>query len=255
MLSPRIIPCLLLHKNGLYKTVQFESPKYVGDPINAVRIFNEKEVDELIFLDIDSTVLGAEPNYELIATIASECQMPLSIGGGIKTLEQAKKINSLGVEKILLSSAAISDSNLLTRMADVLGKQSVVAVLDVKKKKGLFSDSYEIMTHNGKNRPPLNFFDTIAHLQSQGVGEVVVNSIDKDGMMNGYDVNLAKKVKKCCEVPFTMLGGAGSLEHMRELFENIGLVGAAAGSMFVFKGKYRAVLINYPSKEQKQSLF
>ena len=254
MLRPRIIPCLLIHKGGLVKTRKFQAPKYVGDPINAVKIFNEKEADELMVVDIDATVNKAEPNYTLIAKLAAECRMPLCYGGGITTSIQAARIIALGVEKVAVSSAALHRPELLTEMAAAIGKQSVVAVLDVRKKTGLISRDYEVCTHNAKQAHKVNVFELVQQLQSAGAGEIVINSVDRDGEMQGYDLELARQVRAVTKVPLTVLGGAGSLAHLGELFTACGVVGAAAGSFFVFKGPYRAVLINYPSFSQKDEL-
>lgn len=248
MLSPRIIPCLLVHNKGLVKTERFKKPKYIGDPLNAVKIFNEKKVDEIIVIDIDATVEGREPNYDMIKNLATECRMPLCYGGGIKTTEQAKMILSLGVEKIALSSAALEDFSLISAIAREAGSQSVVVVLDVRKK--LFG-GYDIYTHNGSKKIKANIENVISSLQNHGAGEVVLNSIDNDGMMDGYDYDLVNKVKPLIEVPLTILGGAGKNEDIGLLFEQHGLIGAAAGSLFVFKGKYKAVLINYPLEKEK----
>lgn len=254
MLRPRIIPCLLVHKGGLVKTLAFKEPKYVGDPINAVRIFNEKEADELMVLDIDATVSRVEPDFALIAKLAAECRMPLCYGGGVTTAEQAARIVEMGVEKVAVSAAAIANPSLLTEMANAVGRQSVVAVLDVRKRTGLFAKGYELCTHNGKTAHRLDPVAFAKQLQDAGAGEVVINSIDNDGTMQGYDLGLATQFKQALNVPVTFLGGAGSLTHMSELISNLGVVGAAAGSLFVFKGKYRAVLINYPTPEQKIKL-
>lgn len=254
MLRPRIIPCLLVHQGGLVKTQVFKDPKYVGDPINAVRIFNEKEADELMVLDIDASVKGAEPDFKLIAKLAAECRMPLCYGGGVTTAEQAARIVDLGVEKVAVSAAAIIDPALLTRMAAAVGRQSVVAVLDVRKRTGLFAKGYELVTHNAKRGHKLDPVTIAGELQEAGAGEVVINSVDRDGLMQGFDLELAAQVKKALKVPVTFLGGAGSLQHFGELIRRVGVVGAAAGSFFVFKGKYRAVLINYPTPEQKKQL-
>lgn len=254
MLRPRIIPCLLVQNSGLVKTVGFKSPKYVGDPINAVKIFNEKEADELIVLDIDATKNGVEPNFQMIAHLAAECRMPLCYGGGITSVEQAKRIIGLGVEKVAISAAAVANPQLLTRIADAVGRQSVVAVLDVRKKTGLFSSGYEITTHNGKVVHKLGLLDFVKELQRAGAGEIVINSVDRDGGMQGYDLKLAKEIRAAVNVPLTFLGGAGSQAHIGELFATCGVVGAAAGSLFVFKGQYRAVLINYPSQTQKDEI-
>ncbi|QTN24252.1 imidazole glycerol phosphate synthase subunit HisF [Rhizobacter sp. AJA081-3] len=252
MLRPRIIPCLLVHDGGLVKTVGFKEPKYVGDPINAVKIFNEKESDELIVLDIDATVKKSEPDYKMIARLAAECRMPLCYGGGIRTAEHAKKIVGLGVEKVAISAAAVADPGLITRIADEIGRQSVVVVLDVKKR--MLGKGYEVWTHNGRTNTKLDAIEFAKRAESLGAGETVINSIERDGRMNGYDLPLASRLRQELRIPMTVLGGAGSLADMRQLFEACGLVGAAAGSLFVFKGAYRAVLINYPVPTQKDEL-
>jgi cyclase len=255
MLRPRIIPCLLVHNGGLVKTQRFKEPKYIGDPINAVKIFNEKEADELIVLDIDATLQGRGPNFGLIAKLAAECRMPLCYGGGVTRAEQAARIVDMGVEKVAVSSAAINNPALLTEMASAVGCQSVVAVLDVRKHTALFTKSYELCTLNGKVVHELDPVAFAKQLQDAGAGEIVINSVDRDGLMHGYDLDLATQFKRALNVPVTFLGGAGSLEHISELISKLGMVGAAAGSLFVFKGKYRAVLINYPTPEQKMKLY
>lgn len=253
MLRPRIIPCLLIHRGGLVKTQAFKSPIYLGDPINAVRILNEKEADELIVFDIDATTNGAEPDLNLISKLAAECRMPLCYGGGVTSVEQVARIVDMGVEKVAVSAAAIANPGLLTEMASAVGRQSVVAVLDVRKC-AAYPTEFEVCTHNAKIGYKRNIFSTVRQLQDAGAGEIVINSVDNDGKMLGYDLNFARKIKQELSVPVTFLGGAGSLEHIKELFGYVGLVGAAAGSLFVFKGKYRAVLINYPTHAQKIEL-
>lgn len=254
MLRPRIIPCLLVHQGGLVKTVKFADPKYVGDPINAVKIFNEKESDELIVLDIDASVNQVEPDYQLIEHLAAECRMPLCYGGGVRTAEQAKRIIGLGVEKVAISSAAIEDPGLVTTTADEIGRQSVVVVLDVQFKKGLFRSGYNVFTHNATREHKADVFELVSRMEQAGAGEIVVNSIDRDGMMGGYDLGLAEKIKTQLGIPVTFIGGAGHHEHLSALFNTCGVVGAGAGSLFVFKGKYRAVLINYPDGERKDQI-
>jgi imidazole glycerol-phosphate synthase subunit HisF len=251
VLRPRITPCLLVHEGGLVKTVQFKSPKYVGDPINAVRIFNEKEADELVVLDIDATARGVEPDFRMIAHLAAECRMPLCYGGGVKTAQQAKRIIGLGVEKVAVSSGAIENPRLLGEIAQEIGSQSVVVVLDVKKK---MLGGYEIRTHNGRKGTGRDPVEVAAEAQRLGAGEIVVNSIDQDGMMTGYDLALAARIRAATRLPMTVLGGAGSLADIGALIETCGVVGAAAGSLFVFKGAYKAVLINYPGPAQKEAL-
>ncbi|MDC0101067.1 AglZ/HisF2 family acetamidino modification protein [Alphaproteobacteria bacterium] len=251
MLRPRITPCLLVQKGGLVKTQLFKAPKYVGDPINAVKIFNEKESDELIVLDIDATRLGYGPNFDLISRISDECRMPLCYGGGLKTAEQAEKIICMGVEKVAISSVAIENPSIVSEFASAVGSQSVVAVIDVREKSGIFSNGYEVCTHNATKAHRLDPLDLALELQELGAGEIILNSVDRDGGMQGYNLELAKLFKKSLRVPMTMLGGAGSLDDISSLFDAVGIVGAAAGSLFVFKGKYRAVLISYPTPAQK----
>ena len=253
MLRSRIIPCLLIHNNGLVKTVKFKDSKYVGDPINAVKIFNEKEVDELIVLDIDATIENRGPNLKMIKNLADECRMPFCYGGGITTVEQAKKIISLGVEKIALSNSAIQNIELCKNIGDVIGNQSIVVVIDVKKKK-IFS-GYDIYTHNGTKKSEWKLHDLISKLEEIGIGEIVINSIDNDGVMLGYDLPLVESIREKCSMPITVLGGAGNLKDIKELISKFKIIGAAAGSLFVFKGKYKAVLISYPNREERKSIY
>lgn len=244
MLRSRIIPLLLLRGNGLVKTQRFSDPKYVGDPINAVKIFNEKEVDELTLLDIDATVSGRAPNLTLLEDIASESRMPLCYGGGVKDAETAAKIIALGYEKVSVSHAALERPELVREITDRVGRQSVVVTIDVKKE-GLFGGGYRVYSRNAKQKhklDPIEFAEQCAEL---GAGEIVLNSIDRDGMMQGYDIALAAKLRAAVTTPLTIVGGAGSAEHLRTLTDKLGPIGAGAGSLFVFKGKYRAVLISY----------
>ena len=253
MLRPRIIPCLLVHDDGLVKTVAFKDPKYVGDPINAVKIFNEKETDELAVFDIDATARGAEPNFKMIANLAVECRMPLCYGGGVKTVEQVKRIVGLGVEKVAISSAAVETPELISAAAQEIGGQSVVVVIDAKKDDR--TGEYMAWTHNGTRRAGRSVIAVARQAEALGAGEIVVNSIDNDGRMKGYDLTLARAVREAVRLPITVLGGAGSLADLGKLITACGVVGAAAGSLFVFKGVYRAVLINYPAPSQKEDLF
>lgn len=249
MLRPRIIPCLLVHKRGLVKTEEFKQSKYVGDPINAVKIFNEKEVDELILLDIDATVEGRGPDFEMIKNVAVECRMPFCYGGGVSSVEEAQKIVQLGAEKVAISAAVISDISLLKKVSNVIGVQSVVAVLDYKRK-GLFN-KLEIFTHNGMKPTGIGLYDFVKQLKEIGVGEIVLNSIERDGKMNGYDIDTVERVREIFNGPITVLGGAGTMNDIKLLIDKFKIIGAAAGSLFVFKGKYRAVLINYPSFSER----
>lgn len=251
MLFPRIIPTLLIHNKGLVKTQKFKDPKYVGDPINAVKIFNEKEVDEIIVVDIDASRIGVEPDYKLIENLAFECRMPLCYGGGIKTAEQAQRIFNLGVEKIAVSSVSIENPSIITQMAKRVGNQSVVVVLDVRKK---LLGGYEVMIHNAKKSTGVNPVSFSKEAEKLGAGEIVINSIDNDGMMQGYDLGLINKIREVITIPLTVMGGAGTYDHIGEVIKEHGIIGAAAGSLFVFKGKYRAVLINYPTNAKKEEL-
>jgi cyclase len=255
MLRARIIPCLLVHNKGLVKTVNFKEPKYVGDPINAVKIFNEKEVDELIVLDIDATVENRTPNFDLIKNLASECRMPFCYGGGITSVEQAKKIIELGAEKVAISSSAINNPSLIKNIGLEVGVQSVVVVIDVRRKGILFGGGYDIYIKNGKEKVKIKLKDFIEQLNEIGVGEIVINSIDNDGIMKGYDVPLISMLREWTNFPITALGGAGSSNDLKELIKKFKIIGASAGSLFVFKGKYKAVLINYPNREEKLRLF
>jgi imidazole glycerol-phosphate synthase subunit HisF len=248
MLRPRIIPCLLVHNKGLVKTVNFKDPKYVGDPINAVKIFNEKEVDELIVLDIDATAEGRPPDFTLIKNLAAECRMPLCYGGGVKSVAHAKQIINLGAEKVALSSVAIENPRLVTEIAEEVGKQSVIVVLDVRKK-GLFG-KYEVYTHNGTRATGKNPREFAQEMEKCGVGEIVVNSIDSDGAMKGYDMKLIESIREAVNVPMTVLGGAGGLHDVKNVIDTFGIIGVSAGSLFVFKGIYKAVLINYPKRSE-----
>ncbi len=251
MLNPRIIPCLLVHNHGLVKTRKFADPKYVGDPLNAVKIFNEKEVDELVVLDIDATAQNRLPNIKMIEDLAVECRMPLCYGGGITTVEMAIHILGLGVEKVAISASAINNPQLISDIAKRAGVQSVIVVMDVKKR--LFG-KYELLTHNGSKKTGISPLDFARQATDYGAGEVVINSIDQDGMMADYDYDLIDQIHSEVDVPISVFGGAGSLDHIGKLISRYGIIGAGAGSLFVFKGKYRAVLINYPNPREKQDL-
>lgn len=251
MLRPRIIPCLLVKNKGLVKTVNFKNPKYIGDPINAVRIFNEKQVDEMVVFDIDAAAEKRGPDFKMIEYLASQCRMPLCYGGGITTEDDAKRIFSLGVEKIAVSSVAIEKPEMVCNVAQQVGSQSVIVVIDVKKNA---SGKYEIFTHNGTRptgKEPVAF---ARMMEDYGIGEIAVNSIDNDGVMKGYDFELIDSVRKAVTVPMMVLGGAGTIDDIGKLIDRYGIIGAAAGSLFVFKGVYKAVLINYPNPSEKDAL-
>ena len=254
MLRPRIIPCLLIQKGGLYKTIKFGDHKYVGDPLNAVRIFNEKEVDELIVLDIDKTKLNLEPDYDLIEKIAAQCRMPLCYGGGIKKVSQVEKIISLGVEKVGISSGAIDNPNLVFEASKKVGNQSIVFIMDLKKH--IFrKNSYQVYTLNGTKNQGLDPLEISRKMESLGAGEIVINSIDRDGTLHGYDDFIIDKIYKNISIPLTVLGGLSNIKDLSNMIKKYKLIGLSGGSFFVFKGKYRAVLIQYLSPEQKNELF
>jgi len=252
MLKPRLIPSLLIEDGLVVKTTKFKNPKYIGDPINTVKIFNEKKVDEICIFDISATKNNSGPNYKLIGDIAAQSRMPVCYGGGIKTLEQAQKIFNLGVEKIALSSILFTNLDLIQEISEKVGSQSVVLVLDVKKR---LLGGYEIYTHNGTKNTKIDLNLFLQQIKNLQFGEVIINNIDLDGTEKGYDFGLVRKVFEHTSKPITILGGAGSLDHIKNLYKEFKIIGAAAGSLFIFKGKFKAVLINYPTKEIKNKLY
>jgi cyclase len=251
MRSVRVIPALLLKNSGLVKTVKFKEPVYIGDPINAIKIFNEKEVDELVFLDMEITQKGREPDYKLLQEFASEAFFPLAYGGGVSTLDQAKRIFRIGVEKIVLSSAAISNPQLVREISDYSGSSSVVVCIDVKK--SLFG-AHKIFPRNGQKLENSDPFDMAKAMEDLGAGEIIVNSVDLDGTMAGYDYGLIGKMSEAVSIPVVALGGAGSLGDLKHAVES-GASAVAAGSFFVFFGKLKGVLITYPSSSDLDSTF
>lgn len=251
MRLPRIIPVLLLHNGGLYKTLKFKQPVYVGDPLNAVKIFNEKEVDELILLDIHATPEGRKPPLEYLATIASECFMPLSYGGGINSINGINEVIKTGIEKVVINTAAIENPQFVTEAAGKYGSTTIVVSLDVKK--NLFG-KYEVYNKNKRKIFSTDPVKMVVELNRCGAGELMLNSVDKDGTMSGYDNDLIKKISAEIDIPVVACGGAGTITHLKEAFDN-GASAMAAGSMFVFKGTRNSVLINYPSQQEIKSLF
>ena len=243
MLRPRIVPCLLISKNGLVKTVKFKKPKYVGDPINAVKIFNEKKVDELIILDIGASKNNKSPDLKKLEVIANESRMPLTYGGGITTVEQAKNIIALGYEKISISSYALDNIEIIEKISNAIGSQSVVVTFDYKK--NYLTKNYNIFTLNGTKKHNQNIFNLAKKVELLGAGEILFNSIERDGTMSGYDIDFAKKIRAKINTQISFMGGAKDVFDMEKLIDNVGIVGAVAGSMFVFKGKFNAVLLSY----------
>jgi cyclase len=248
----RVIPCLLLRNKGLVKTVRFKDSVYVGDPINAVRIFNEKEVDELIFLDIDATVDKKEPSFGLIRKIAGECFMPFSYGGGISTLQQIEEIIKSGSEKIIINTKAFQKKNFIREAATRFGSSTIVVSIDVKKR---FVDGYTVWVNGGRLNTGNKPVEYAKEMEDQGAGEIFINSIDRDGTMEGYDLELLKSVSSAVTIPVIACGGAGSLNDLGLAVKEGGASAVAAGSFFVFQGKRKAVLITYPSYNEILRLF
>lgn len=252
MYRARVIPCLLLQGGGLVKTKLFRNPVYVGDPINAIKIFNEKEVDELVLLDISATSDGRGPNFELIAEVAGECFMPLAYGGGVQSIEQIKKLLSLGVEKVVINSAVHYAPEFIKAATKVFGGQALIASIDVKKR---FFHGHEVVVWNGKRYTGIDPVKFSRYAESLGVGEILLTSIDRDGTMSGYDIELVKQVSSAVNIPVIASGGAGSVADLQKVV-SLGMASAAAaGSLFVFFGQHKAVLISYPSFTELSSLF
>jgi cyclase len=247
MFRSRVIPALLLKNRGLVKTVKFKDPKYLGDPINIVRIFNDKEVDELVFLDITATPEKRRPSFDLLANITGECFMPLAYGGGIRDMDDIKTLFKLGIEKIILNTAAVESPELITRAAEQGGSQAVVISVDVRKG---FLGRYEVFTHGGQKATGLAPVEFALEMEKRGAGELFLNSIDRDGTMQGYDIPLIKSVTQAVSIPVIACGGAHNLDDFSQAVKSGGASAVAAGSMFVFHGKHRAVLISYPTREE-----
>lgn len=247
ILKTRVIPCLLLMNGRLVKTIQFKHPNYVGDPINIVRIFNTKEVDEIVFLDISATPNSRGPDFELIKEIASECFMPLAYGGGITELDQAKKLFNIGVEKIILNSSAAENPNLIEKIADKFGSQSIIVSMDIKK--NIFGN-YHVYTKCGKQKHRLSPLEYALTMQEKGAGEILLTSINQDGKMSGYDIAAIKQITSALSIPVIACGGAGSIDDFSQAVKQGGASAVAAGSLVVYQGKNRAVLTKFPKREE-----
>jgi cyclase len=241
-----VIPTLLLRQRGLYKTVRFKEPRYVGDPINAVKIFNDKGVDELIILDIEATAHGRGPDFELIESIVSEAFVPICYGGGVATLEQFARLFRLGIEKVALNAAALKTPQLIGEAAAQFGSQSVVISIDVRRT--LFN-RYEVYGDSGRTRTRRDPVEFAREMQQCGAGELVVCAVEREGTMTGFDLSLTRLVAGAVSIPVIALGGAGTVAHIEEAFA-AGASAVAAGSMFVFHGPHRAVLISYPTERE-----
>lgn len=252
MLATRVIPCLLLQNMGLIKTTQFRDPVYVGDPINAVKIFNEKEVDELIFLDIVASKKNIEPNFSLIQELASECFMPFAYGGGVKKLAQIHKILKIGVEKVIINKAAIDDINFVREATNLYASSTIIVAIDIKKD---FFGRYRIYDHTTKKLLRVDLMDHIKKVEDAGAGELFINNVDRDGTFKGFDVPIIKEIVNLVSIPVIACGGASSLEDFRLVVKAGGASAVAAGSFFVFQKPHRAVLISYPDTKRLQNLF
>ena len=246
MLRTRIIPCLQLVNQALVKTIKFGKYRYIGDPVNTVRIFNELEVDELCFLDIRATVENRQPNFRILTDIANECFMPLSYGGGVKDAETAKKILSIGFEKIVINSAAFENENLITQIAEYSGNQSLIVSIDVKRT--LFG-KYLVYTCDGTKRTNYNIVEWAQRMEELGAGELLITSMDRDGTWKGFDIEIIKKVSESVNIPVIANGGAGTIEHIRQVVHQAKASAIALGSMIVYQQKDMGVLVNFPDKE------
>jgi imidazole glycerol-phosphate synthase subunit HisF len=247
MVGIRVIPCLLWTSGGLIKTVKFKNPTYIGDVTNAIRIFNEKEVDELMVLDIEASVKHRPPAFEMIRTVASECFMPLCYGGGIRSIEDIRSVLSLGVEKVSLNTKAIEDPGFVKQASDTFGSSTIVVCIDYKK--NLFGKTI-VTSLSGSSKSKYTPEEFAQLMEEKGAGEIVMNSIDRDGTMIGYDYDLLQRITEKVGIPVIALGGAGKVEHLFEAISRSHVSAVAAGSMFVFKGPHKAVLINYPDSKE-----
>lgn len=252
MLDIRVIPCLLYDGNGLVKTVRFKNPVYVGDVTNAIRIFNEKEVDELILLDIKASAKKQKPDIELIKKIATECFMPLCYGGGVTTIQDIKNVISVGVEKVSLNSVAIENPSFVKEAAKTYGSSTIVVTIDYKK--NLWGKQL-VAGVGGSKIAKYNPVEFAQLMEEMGAGEIVVNSIERDGTMSGYDIDTISEITSKVTIPVIAMGGAGKLEHLAEAIKQTNISAVAAGSMFVFQGRHKAVLINYPERRLLANLY
>ena len=251
MLRIRVIPTLLLQNKGLVKTVKFKNPTYIGDPINAVKIFNDKRVDELVFLDISASAQKKEPDYNYISDIANECFMPICYGGGVKNIEQMRKIFKIGIEKIAINSAAIENPTLIRDAAATFGSQSIVVAINVKK--DLFGN-YKVYNPSKKKCLKMTLSDYVARAEALGAGEILLYPVDDDGTMKGYNLSLISKLTSTLKIPVIACGGAGGVADFKKAV-HAGASAVAAGSIFVYKVPHKAVLINFPSSQELEEVF
>ena len=250
MITRRIIPCLLLSGKKLVKTVQFKSPKYIGDPINAVKIFNDKEVDELMILDIEASLTGAAPQFEYLKEVVSEAFIPLSYGGGIRNLQHIDQLLQMGIEKVCLNSINATSFELIAAGAKKYGSQSILGIIDLKK--NIFG-KYGVYFKNKTFTTKLSIKDYALALQDVGAGEILINFVDTDGTYKGFDLNTLEEIVQLVRIPVVVVGGAGNLGHLKNAFDR-GASAVSAGSLFVYHGPHKAVLINYPTREQIEKI-
>jgi len=251
MLKTRVIPTLLLRNAGLVKGEKFSHHKYVGDPINAVKIFNTKEVDELVFFDITASIEDRKPNYDLLADIASEAFMPFAYGGGLNSVHDIEKLFKVGVEKAIINTAATRNLDIVRQASAIAGSQSIVVAMDVKRS---IMGKYHVYSQSGRVNTGLSPIDYAKMAMDAGAGELVVTAIDREGTGRGYDVDLIAKVSTAVNIPVVASGGAGSLQHFRQAVD-AGASAVAAGNLFIFHGKHKAVLITYPEYQSLEELF
>jgi cyclase len=251
VLVTRVIPCLLVENDRLVKTVNFKNPSYVGDPVNAIKIYNEKEVDELIIVDITATIENRTPNFNLIKEVADECFMPVCYGGSISSVDQMKKLFNIGIEKVALNSSVIENQRLINDAAEVFGSQSIIISIDVKK--NLFG-KYQVYTHSGEKNSKKDPAEYAKTVEKAGAGEILLNSIDRDGTWNGFDIDLIKSITDAVGIPVIAVGGAGNLEHISEAVHKGGASAIAIGSMAVYQGKDLGVLINFPTRDRLENI-
>lgn len=251
MLMPRVMPCLLLKNGGLVKTVKFRDPGYIGDPINAVRIYNEKEVDELVFLDITATIEKRPPPYKVLSEIGSECFMPVTYGGGIRDIETIRQVLSLGIEKVAINSYAVENPQFVHDAAEKFGSSTIVVSIDVRRQ--LFG-RFEVVIYGGRKGTRLDPVDFAIQMQQMGAGEILLTAIDRDGTQEGYDLALISRVTNAVSIPVIACGGAGKIEDFRAAIKDAGASACAAGSMVVYYGRNRAVLITFPERAKLEAI-
>jgi len=252
MFRPRIIPLLLLQNKGLVKSVRFKNHRYIGDPINAVKIFNDLNADELVFIDILATKEKRCISLDFVKQVGEEANMPFAVGGGISTIKQIQQIIGAGAEKVIINTKAAQNPDFIREAADIFGSSTIVVCMDVKKK---FLGKIQTWICSGKQPTGFSPVEFAQLMQEKGIGEIIVQSIENDGAMQGYDIDLIREISESVTIPVVALGGAGNLNHMKSCYSEAYANGLAAGSMFVYHGPRNAVLINYPGQPDILNLF